>query len=102
MVAAVEEEVGGVEELVGVEEECNFGGPGAAVNKVAVEEVGVLVGGVAVAVEDLEQIEELACSTLSASIFPSPLFETTYRAYRRKPSISFFLPFSPPASSARP
>lgn len=45
VVAAVDEEGFGVEPFVGVEEEGNFGGPGAAVDKVAVEEVVVGWGG---------------------------------------------------------
>jgi hypothetical protein len=52
VVAAVEEEGLGVFPLVGVEEEGNFGGPGAAVNKVTVEEVAVCGGGEAVETED--------------------------------------------------
>jgi len=52
VVAAVEEEGGGVKHFVGVEEEGDFGGPGAAVYKVAVEEEVVFFGGFAGEAED--------------------------------------------------
>lgn len=61
MVSSVDEELGWTQPLEGVEEEGDFGGPGAAVNKVAVEEVIVVGCWETVQSEELHQIKELPC-----------------------------------------
>ena len=65
MVAAVEEELVGIHPLVGVQEQGDFGGPGTAVDKVAVEEEVVLFRGFAGELEDVQQIKVLACDVLA-------------------------------------
>jgi len=66
VVAAVEEEGGWVKHFVGVEEEGDFGGPGAAVYEVAVEEEVVFFRGFAGEAEDFEEVEELAWGGVSS------------------------------------
>ena len=60
VVAAREVEVGWVGALEGQQREDDLHAPAAAVHKVAVEEVGVGVGGQAVEVEDAQQVVEPA------------------------------------------
>ena len=60
VVAAVQEEGARPQPLVRVEQQGDLGRPGAAVDKVAIEEVGARPAREAVEAEDLEQVEELA------------------------------------------
>ena len=75
VVPAVEEDPSGTQPLVGIEEQRNLGGPRATVDKVAVEEICVLVRGVSIPAEDLQKVEELAMrittdGQLSALVHP--------------------------------
>lgn len=69
MVTTVEEESVRPQPLVGVQKQGNLTRPGATVDEVTVEEIGVGVGGAAVSAEDLEQIEELAWCLLVPDLF---------------------------------
>jgi hypothetical protein len=60
VVSAVKEEFRGVQPLVGVQRQGDLSRPGAAVNKIAIEEEGVLFCGVSSQLEDVQEIEELA------------------------------------------
>ncbi|PSN68503.1 hypothetical protein BS50DRAFT_367370 [Corynespora cassiicola Philippines] len=61
VVSTVEEEAVRVQPLVGVEEKGDFGRPRASIDKVTIEEEGVLLGGLAGEAEDFHEVEELAC-----------------------------------------
>ena len=60
VVSAIDEDVVGEEPLVCVEEEGDFRRPRSTIDKVAVEEVGVVCRRTSIASEDLHQIEELS------------------------------------------
>lgn len=60
VVAAVQEELLRPQPLVRVQQESNFRRPRAAVDKVAVEQVCMCIGGVAIEAENLEKIKILA------------------------------------------
>lgn len=62
VVAAVQEETVRAQPLVSVQEEGNLAGPGTSVDKVAVEEVPVLLVGGSVSAEELHKIKILACA----------------------------------------
>lgn len=62
MVATVQEEAVGTQPLVSVQEEGNLARPGTSVDKVAVEEIPVLVAGGSVSAEELHKIKVLACA----------------------------------------
>ena len=69
VVATVEEQAVRTQPLVGVEKKSDFARPRATVDKVAVEEISVGVGGAAVSAEDLQQIKELAWCLLVPDLF---------------------------------
>lgn len=60
VVTAVQEEGIGIQPLVCIQGQGDFGGPGASVDKVAVEEVVVFLGRFASEAEDFQEVEELA------------------------------------------
>lgn len=60
VVTTVEEESVRPQPFVGVQKQGDLTRPGATVDKVTVEEIGVGVRGAAIPAEDLEQIEELS------------------------------------------
>jgi preprotein translocase subunit YajC len=60
VVAAVEEELVGIQPLVGVQKQRDFGRPGSSIDEVAVEEEVVLFGGLTGKLEDIQQIKVLA------------------------------------------
>lgn len=66
MVSAVEEEALGVQTLVRKEQQSNFCRPRASVDEITVEEVDMFFGGVTIPVEDLQEIEVLACIRILA------------------------------------
>lgn len=60
VVATVQEEAVGSQPLVGVQKQGNFTRPGASVDKITVEQVPVLVIGLSVYAEQLQEVKVLA------------------------------------------
>ncbi len=67
VISPVQEEAGRIQPFVGIQKQRDLGRPGASVDKVAVEEVGVGRRWIAIQSEDFEKVEILSCAFLCIS-----------------------------------